>query len=75
MLKALCQSLCLSLPLAASAQAASVVFLNPGYSNETFWVDYSRFMQAAANDLGMALRVRYSERRADLALTQAREVL
>ena len=75
MLKALCQSLCLSLPLAASAQAASVVFLNPGYSNETFWVDYSRFMQAAANDLGMALRVQYSERRADLALTQAREVL
>ncbi|QXH54916.1 ABC transporter substrate-binding protein [Pseudomonas maumuensis] len=75
MLKALCQSLCLSLPLAASAQAASVVFLNPGYSNETFWVDYSRFMQAAASDLGMTLRVQYSERRADLALTQAREVL
>lgn len=75
MLKALCQSLCLSLPLAASAQAASVVFLNPGYSNETFCVDYSRFMQAAASDLGMTLRVQYSERRADLALTQAREVL
>ncbi|MDH0303690.1 MULTISPECIES: ABC transporter substrate-binding protein [unclassified Pseudomonas] len=75
MLKALCQSLCLSLPLAASAQAASVVFLNPGYSNETFWVDYSRFMQAAATDLGMDLRVQYSERRADLALSQARAVL
>ncbi|QXI36739.1 ABC transporter substrate-binding protein [Pseudomonas xantholysinigenes] len=75
MLKALCQSLCLSLPLVAGAQAASVVFLNPGYSNETFWVDYSRFMQAAATDLGMQLRVQYSERRADLALTQARAVL
>lgn len=75
MLKALCQGLCLSLPLAAGAQAASVVFLNPGYSDETFWVDYSRFMQAAATDLGMALRVQYSERRADLALTQARAVL
>lgn len=70
MLRAL--TLCLSLPLAAGAQAASVVFLNPGYSNETFWVDYSRFMQAAAKDLGMELRVQYSERRADLALRQAR---
>ncbi|TDF81866.1 ABC transporter substrate-binding protein [Pseudomonas sp. H9] len=75
MLKALCQSLCLSLPLAASAQAASVVFLNPGYSNETFWVSYSNFMQAAAKDLGMQLRIKYSERRSELALTQAREVL
>ncbi|MDU9404145.1 ABC transporter substrate-binding protein [Pseudomonas sp. zfem004] len=75
MLKALCQGLCLSLPLVAGAQAASVVFLNPGLSNETFWVDYSRFMQAAATDLGMQLRVQYSERRADLALTQARAVL
>lgn len=75
MLKALCQSLCLSLPLAASAQAASVVFLNPGYSNETFWVSYSHFMQAAASDLGMQLRIQYSERRPELALLQAREVL
>jgi len=75
MLKALCQSLCLSLPLAASAQAASVVFLNPGYSNETFWVSYSRFMQAAASDLGMQLQIQYSERRPELALTQARQVL
>lgn len=75
MLKALCQSLWLSLPLAASAQAASVVFLNPGYSNETFWVSYSQFMQAAAKDLGMDLRIEYSERRPELALTQAREVL
>ncbi|MCP6697551.1 ABC transporter substrate-binding protein [Pseudomonas donghuensis] len=75
MLKALCQSLCLSLPLVAGAQAASVVFLNPGYSNETFWVSYSRFMQAAADDLGMQLSIQYSERRPELALTQAREVL
>ncbi len=75
MLKALCQGLILSLPLVAGAQAASVVFLNPGLSNETFWVDYSRFMQADATDLGMQLRVQYSERRADLALTQARAVL
>jgi ABC-type sugar transport system substrate-binding protein len=75
MLKALCQSLCLSLPLAATAQAASVVFLNPGQSTETFWLSYSRFMQAAADDLGMTLRVEYGERSAERALTQARAVL
>ncbi|MDN7142404.1 ABC transporter substrate-binding protein [Pseudomonas sp. JQ170] len=75
MIKALCRSLCLSLPLVASAQGASVVFLNPGYSDETFWVSYSRFMQAAASDLGMALSIQYSERQPELALTQARQVL
>ena len=75
MLKALCQSLCLALPLAANAQPASVVFLNPGLSTETFWTSYTRFMQAAADELGMSLRVEYSERRADLALTQARAIL
>ncbi|WP_406821641.1 ABC transporter substrate-binding protein [Pseudomonas sp. KnCO4] len=75
MLKALCQSLCLILPLAASAQPASVVFLNPGLSTETFWTTYTRFMQAAADELGMTLRVEYSERRADLALSHARAIL
>ncbi|HGA2315645.1 TPA: ABC transporter substrate-binding protein [Pseudomonas putida] len=75
MLKALCQSLCLSLSLAASAQAASVVFLNPGHANETFWTSYSRFMQAAADELGMTLRVEYSERDAALAMSQARAIL
>jgi ABC-type sugar transport system substrate-binding protein len=44
------------------AQAASVVFLNPGMSTETFWVSYAQFMQAAAKDLGLDLRVRYGER-------------
>lgn len=75
MLKALCQSLCLALPLAASAEPASVVFLNPGLSTETFWTSYTRFMQAAADELGMTLHVEYSERRADLTLTQARAIL
>jgi len=74
MLKALCQSFCLAVPLAASAQP-SVVFLNPGLSNETFWTSYASFMQAAADELGMTLRIEYSERRADLALTQARAIL
>ena len=47
----------------AMAHATSVVFLNPGMSTETFWVSYAQFMQAAAKDLGLDLRVRYSERR------------
>ena len=56
----------------AMAQAASVVFLNPGTSTETFWVSYAQFMQAAAKDLGLQLRVRYGERNPDNTLLQAR---
>jgi ABC-type sugar transport system substrate-binding protein len=57
------------------AQATSVVFLNPGLSTETFWVSYTQFMQAAAKDLGLDVRVRYSERDSQNTLAQAREVL
>lgn len=74
MFKALCRTLCLTLPWMAQAQAASVVFLNPGYSDETFWVSYTQFMQSAARALGMPLTVKYSEREPALALRQAREV-
>lgn len=59
----------------ALAHATSVVFLNPGMSTETFWVSYAQFMQAAAKDLGLHLRVRYSERDAHNTLIQAREAL
>lgn len=65
----------LGLAYGATAQAKSVVFLNPGTSTETFWVSYAQFMQAAAKDLGLDLRVRYSERNADNTLAQAREAL
>lgn len=57
------------------ADAATVVFLNPGSSTETFWVSYSKFMEAAASDLGMTLQVRYSGRDPRDTLIQAREVL
>ncbi|NCE90804.1 ABC transporter substrate-binding protein [Pseudomonas sp. L13] len=59
----------------AIAQAASVVFLNPGRSSETFWVSYAQFMQAGAKDLGLDLRVRYSERDNQATLDHAREAL
>ncbi|MEG0637370.1 MAG: LacI family transcriptional regulator, partial [Pseudomonas sp.] len=75
MLKALSRTVCLSLLLVAQAQAASVVFLNPGYADETFWVSYSRFMQSAASALGMPLSIHYSAREPSLALSQARAVL
>ncbi|WP_244644259.1 ABC transporter substrate-binding protein [Pseudomonas fluorescens] len=59
----------------AIGQAASVVFLNPGRSSETFWVSYAQFMQAGAKDLGLDLRVRYSERDNQVTLAHAREAL
>ena len=57
-----------SLPL----WAMSVVFINPGHANETFWFTASRCMQAAAKDLDIKLQVLYAERNAKLSLTHAR---
>ncbi|MGE8482301.1 MAG: ABC transporter substrate-binding protein [Pseudomonas sp.] len=67
--------LALGAVLGPCAQAASVLFLNPGTSQETFWVSYSQFMQAAAKDLGMDLHIQYAERNAETTLKQAREAL
>lgn len=61
--------------LGSCAQAASVLFLNPGTTHEAFWVSYSQFMQAAATDLGMDLRILYADRKAESTLLQAREAL
>lgn len=76
MLKLLCGVL-LALGMVAGhcAQAASVLFLNPGTTREAFWVSYSQFMQAAAKDLGMDLRIEYSDRNSEITLKQAREAL
>ncbi|WP_095058557.1 ABC transporter substrate-binding protein [Pseudomonas sp. Irchel s3f7] len=57
------------------AQAASVLFLNPGTTQEAFWVSYSQFMQAAAKDLGMDLRIQYADRVPENIIKQAREAL
>ncbi|QJI29349.1 ABC transporter substrate-binding protein [Pseudomonas sp. ADAK18] len=76
MLKVLCACVWLvGMVCGATAHATSVVFLNPGTSTETFWVSYAQFMQAAAKDLGLDLRVRYSERDPQNTLQQAREAL
>lgn len=58
-----------------AARAESVLFLNPGKVDEAFWVSYSQFMQAAATDLGIDLRILYSRRMPELALAQARQAL
>ncbi|WP_314386924.1 ABC transporter substrate-binding protein [Pseudomonas brenneri] len=76
MLKVICGCLWwVGMTFGAMAHATSVVFLNPGMSTETFWVSYTQFMQAAAKDLGLDLRVRYSERDPQNTLQQAREAL
>ncbi|MFJ3371386.1 ABC transporter substrate-binding protein [Pseudomonas sp. NPDC086251] len=76
MLKFLCGVLLtLGTVVGPCAQAASVLFLNPGTTKEAFWVSYSQFMQAAATDLDMDLRIQYSDRVAEITLRQAREAL
>lgn len=48
-----------------SAQAAfaqSVAFINPGKSDEVYWVTVTQAMQAAADSLGMTFEVQYAQR-------------
>lgn len=45
-----------------SASAQSVVFLNPGKSDEAYWRSSADAMQKAADSLGMQLRVLYAQR-------------
>jgi ABC-type sugar transport system substrate-binding protein len=52
-------SICLSL---AHAADFSVVFINPGRSDEPYWRSATRFMQPAAQQLNIALEVLYAER-------------
>ncbi|CAI8735003.1 ABC transporter periplasmic-binding protein YtfQ precursor [compost metagenome] len=76
MLKLLCGILLtLGMVVGHCAQAASVLFLNPGTPTEAFWMSYSQFMQAAATDLGMDLRIQYSDRISENTIGQAREAL
>lgn len=58
----------------ASAQTR-VVFLNPGASNEFFWVGFSDFMQAAAKQLEIDLTILYAERKPENTLSQVRQLL
>jgi ABC-type sugar transport system substrate-binding protein len=70
----LCLAL-LSAVFACAARAESVLFLNPGATQETFWVSYSQFMQVAARDLHIDLKILYAQRNPELTLAQARLAL
>ena len=59
---------------APPAAAPRVAFINPGYSSEPFWVGYSRFMQAVADDLGVELEIHYAERDFNRLLQLGRQV-
>jgi ABC-type sugar transport system substrate-binding protein len=56
------------------AAAQTVAFINPGKSDEVYWVTAARGMQAAAEDLGMRLEVRFTERDHTRAIEVAREL-
>ncbi|MFY8117489.1 MAG: ABC transporter substrate-binding protein [Roseateles sp.] len=55
-------------------QAMSVSFINPGRSDEAFWLTATQAMQAAARSLGIQLEVLYAEREPERALRLAREI-
>lgn len=57
------------------ARASSVVFLSPGPASDGYWSTYARFMQSAAEKLGMSLKVRFSDRDTRQLLILAREEL
>jgi ABC-type sugar transport system substrate-binding protein len=58
----------------APVAAQTVVFINPGKSDEIYWVTAARAMQAAAEDLGMKLEVRFTERDHTRTIEIAREL-
>lgn len=56
------------------AAALSIAFINPGRSDEAFWVASSQAMQAAAASLRVQLEVLYAERDPQRALQLGREL-
>src|SRR5215470_3792356 len=60
---ALCLAVCAAILLCGSvARAQSVAFINPGKSDEVYWVTATQAMQAVAKSLGMSFEVRYAQR-------------
>ncbi len=56
------------------AWAMTVTFLNPGKSDEIYWVNATQNMEAAARSLGIQLEVLYAERNHLQALIFARQL-
>jgi ABC-type sugar transport system substrate-binding protein len=61
--------------LAVPASALSVTFINPGKSNEAYWVAVAESMQVAAQSLGIELEMRFAERDHPRALAIAQEIV
>ena len=57
------------------AQAQSVAFINPGKSDEIYWMTATQAMQAAARSLGMTFEVQYAQREPLKTLEIAREMM
>ena len=67
--------LCLAFLLwPAVVRAQSVAFINPGKSDEIYWVTASQGMEAAARSLGMNFEVQYAQREPLKTLEIAREL-
>jgi len=63
-----------SLLLPLSAAAFSAVFINPGKSDEVYWLTAARAMEAAASSLDIRFEVRFAERDHQRVLEIAREI-
>jgi ABC-type sugar transport system substrate-binding protein len=69
-------ALCAAVLLCGSvARAQSVAFINPGKSDEIYWVTATQGMQAAAKSLGMTFEVQYAQREHLKTLEIAREMV
>jgi ABC-type sugar transport system substrate-binding protein len=65
----------IGLLLALPVMAMSVVFLNPGKSDEAFWLISARAMQQAAKSLDVQLEVLFAERQPLRTLELARGII
>lgn len=61
--------------LTAPAWALSVVFINPGKTDEAYWVAAAQAMQVSAQSLGLELEVLYAERNHLRAMDLARSLV
>jgi ABC-type sugar transport system substrate-binding protein len=59
----------------SAARAQSVAFINPGKSEEVYWVTATQAMRAAARSLGMTFEVQYANREPLKTFAIAREMI
>ena len=72
---AACLAFVLILLCGAVARAQSIAFINPGKSDEIYWMTSTQGMQAAARSLGMTFEVQYSQREPLKTFEIAREMV